>query len=172
MLKPILLAGCLLLGLTACAANNERLENIAFPRGLTKPVSLPGPHDDPNLSGMFLIRPEQTIADWTELAGEVTTRPSGNLDQAMQFTPFGSGELRNCPASSKVATLMPVSPGRDMYKMVVQGCPEVPDFVQIGLIIDGTASRWHVFYVARSASVPSEREAEVMRDLTAVRYSK
>lgn len=163
-----LLGGCAATG----PASEENVGNIKFPQGMTKLTELPRPWTGNVATGFVVLKPEESPTNFTELAGEVTLRPAARMDEVINAAPpVGSGAT-TCPAANGKLEIKPstTTPGRGSYEYRVRGCAGVPDFVQIGEIINGKATIWHFFYIVKGAEAPPERTAEVTRDFAAIHF--
>jgi len=116
------------------------------------------------------VKPGESPAAFSELAGEVTLRPSAGMDQVINSAPPVGAGGATCPAANGKLELTPspATRGRASYQYRVTGCAGVPDFVQLGEIITGRATIWHFFYIAKGTVVPPGRAAEVTRDFAAI----
>jgi hypothetical protein len=167
-LCAVLLGGCAATG----PVSGENVGDINFPEGMTKLAELPRPWTGNVAAGFVVLKPEESPANFTELAGEVTLRPAASMDEVINAAPPVGSAATTCPAANGKLELKPstTSQRRGSYEYRVRGCAGVPDFVQIGEIITGKTTIWHFFYIIKGTEVPPGRAAEVTRNFAAIHF--
>ena len=159
------IAGCL------NAVADEGIGHVAFPSGLTHmvaPQAMQVPH---HKVVSFVLKPNETTDNWTEIAGFGILHSTATMSDIMDWTPtITAPEFQQCPSTQMKVTNL--SSNRMLYESDAHKCGSAPDYTQIGIIIRGKASLWHIWYGAKAPEPTPERKAEVLQKLSAVSYTK
>lgn len=158
----LLLAGC-------ASTPRESLQNISYPRGLTQIVAPRDLQVKDRQVVSFVFKPDESLGGWSEMAGEAILPALADMDAKMAWLPM-TPAFKACPSQTKSIRVVAVSARRANYEMQLKGCPGQPDYIQLGTIIQGQASSWHVFYGAKARELAPDKRADVERRFDAIRY--
>jgi len=91
----------------------ESVKDITFPQGLTKVTELPFLRNNGVVTAFLVLKPAETVASFTELAGTVSLRPSADLNEVINAAPPVESSASACPAANAALEIKPSATTRE-----------------------------------------------------------